>query len=352
LIYTHGKVCDHLAKAIGCRALILDYRRTPEHVHSAPVDDAVTAYRWLLDQGIEPGHIALTCDSAGGALAVTTLLRARERNLPMPAATMPLSPCIDMEITGEALVSNREKDVLVQKEIVEVMATTFLGEGGNRKDPLANPLYANLKGLPPIYIQVGGDETLLDDSRRLAERARKAGVDVRLDVFPELQHVPSRRCHCGAGVLRPFGSIPGAFERGEPRLSQPRGRLSSQSRDGVRIGRQHRAGGACLREADMSGAQLDAAVLIGADLRKANLRGAGFRRARLDAADLRDARLGGAFLVGASLRGADLRGTYLRLAKLDGADLSDANLEGVEGLMQGSSIGPTATAEQSYPQAG
>jgi alpha/beta hydrolase fold len=108
--------------------------------HPAPVDDAVTAYRWLLEQGIEPCHIVLTGDSAGGALAVTTLIRARERNLPMPAATMPLSPWVDMEITGETLVSNRENDVLVQKEIVEVMATTFLGEGGNRQDPLANPL--------------------------------------------------------------------------------------------------------------------------------------------------------------------------------------------------------------------
>ena len=188
-MYTHRKVYGHLAKAIGCRALILDYRRAPEHVHPAPVDDAVTAYKWVLDQGIAPGHIGLTGDLAGGALAVTTLLRARERNLPMPAATMPLSPWVDMEINGETLVSNREKDVLVQKEVVEVMAATFLGEGGNRKDPLANPLYADLKGLPPMYIQVGGDETLLDDSRRLAEHARKAGVDVRLDVFPEMQHV-------------------------------------------------------------------------------------------------------------------------------------------------------------------
>ena len=120
---------------------------------------------------------------------MTTLLRARERNLPMPAATMPLSPWVDTEVTGETMVSNAAMDALVQKAIVEGMASAFLGEGGNRKDPLANPLYADLKGLPPIYIQVGGAETLLDDSRRLAERAKKAGVDVRLDVSPEMQHV-------------------------------------------------------------------------------------------------------------------------------------------------------------------
>jgi epsilon-lactone hydrolase len=185
-MYTHRKVYGHLAKAIGCRALIPHYRRAPEHVHPAPVDDAATAYEWLLGQGMAARHIALT---AGGALAVTTLLRARQRGLPMPAATMPLSPWVDMEMTGETMVSNREKDVLVQKEVVETMAATFLGEAGNRRDPLANPLYADLSGLPPIYIQVGGDETLLDDSRRLAERARNAGVEVTLDIVPEMQHV-------------------------------------------------------------------------------------------------------------------------------------------------------------------
>ncbi len=188
-MYTHRKVYSHLAKAIGCRALILHYRRAPENVHPAPVDDAVTAYQWLLDQGIKPGRIALAGDSAGGALAITMLLRARERNLPIPAATISLSPWVDIEITGETLVSNREKDALARQEILEVMATTFLGEGGDRKDPLANPLYADLRGLPPVYIQAGGDEALLDDGRRLAERARKAGVDVRLEVFPGMQHV-------------------------------------------------------------------------------------------------------------------------------------------------------------------
>lgn len=188
-MYSHRKVYGHFAKAIGCRALILDYRRAPEHVHPAPVDDATTAYRWLLDQGIKPGHIAFTGDSAGGGLAVTTLLRARERGLPMPAATMPLSPWLDMEATSPTFESNRERDALVQRDIVLVMAGTFLGEGGNRKDPLANPLLADLKGLPPMLIQVGGDETLLDDSRNLADVARRAGVAVTLETEPHMQHV-------------------------------------------------------------------------------------------------------------------------------------------------------------------
>ena len=187
-MYTHRKLYGHLAKATGCRALILQYRRAPEHVHPAPVEDSVATYGWLLDQGINANHIALAGDSSGGGLAITAMLRARERGLPMPAASMTLSPWVDMEISGETLLSNREKDALLQKEFVEGLASTFLGEGGDRWDPHANPLYGDLAGLPPVYIQVGGDEKVLDDSRRLAERAQKAGANVRLDIFPELQH--------------------------------------------------------------------------------------------------------------------------------------------------------------------
>jgi acetyl esterase/lipase len=188
-MYTHRKVYAHVAKAIGCRALIVHYRRAPESIHPGPVDDMVTSYKWLLDQGIDPKHIALIGDSAGGGLAVTTILRAREKNLPLPAATMPLSPWLDMEAGGETFDTNRERDVLVTRDVIGVMAGTFLGEGGDRKHPLANPLLADLRGLPPMYIQTGADEALLSDSRDLAEHARKAGVDVTLEVVPEMQHV-------------------------------------------------------------------------------------------------------------------------------------------------------------------
>lgn len=151
-MYSHRKVYGHFAREIGCRALIPHYRRAPEHLHPAQVDDATTCYCWLLDQGIAPGHIALTGDSAGGGLSVTTLLRIRERGRPLPAAAMPLSPWLDMEATSATFDSNRDKDALVQREIVQAMASTFLGEGGNPKDPLANPLLADLRGLPPLYI--------------------------------------------------------------------------------------------------------------------------------------------------------------------------------------------------------
>jgi monoterpene epsilon-lactone hydrolase len=188
-MYTHRKTYAHVAKAIGCRALIVHYGRAPENVHPGPVNDMVRSYKWVLDQGVRPDHVALIGDSAGGGLAVTTILRAREQRLPLPAATMPLSPWLDMDATGETFETIAAADLLVTRDIIQTMASTFLGEGGNRRDPLANPLYADLTGFPPIYIQTGANETLLDDSHKLADLARKSGVDVTLEIVPEMQHV-------------------------------------------------------------------------------------------------------------------------------------------------------------------
>ena len=187
-MYTHRKVFGHLAKAIGCRALILHYRRAPEDTHPAQVEDAVTVYRWLLDQGISPEHMATTGDSAGGALCTTMLIAIRDQGLPLPAAGMPMSPYYDMEFTGESMQTKADVDCLVSKEIAQTMAATFLGDA-SPKDPLANPFYADLAGLPPLYIQVGEDETLLDDSVRFEAKAKAAGVEVKLDIYPEMQHV-------------------------------------------------------------------------------------------------------------------------------------------------------------------
>jgi len=186
-MYTHRKMYGHLAKAVGARAVIPNYRLLPEGQHPAPLDEIFTTYRWLLDQGIKPEHIAITGDSAGGGVVVTAQLRVRDAGLPLPAAAMPLSPWFDMEVVGETMISNAGKDALFNHGWVKQLAAGFLG-GTDPKAPYANPLYADLAGLPPMYIQVGGDELLLDDSRRLAELAEKAGVDVRLDVFPEQQH--------------------------------------------------------------------------------------------------------------------------------------------------------------------
>lgn len=187
-IYTHRKMFGHLAKATGARALIFDYRLAPAHTHPAQVDDATDVYRWLLDQGVAAEHIAFTGDSAGGGLSITTQLRAGERGLPLPAAAMLISPWVDMEVGGESYATNRDRDPFFHQETVRQIADTFLGRAGDPRDPLANPLYADLTGLGPIHIQVGGDETLLDDAHRLDEHARKAGVEVRLDVFPGMLH--------------------------------------------------------------------------------------------------------------------------------------------------------------------
>jgi epsilon-lactone hydrolase len=178
----------HLAKAIGSRALVPDYRRAPEYTHPAPLEDALAAYRWLLDQGIEPSHIVLTGDSAGGGLVVTTMLLARERGLPLPAGGMPLSPWFDHKHTGGSWVENDSKDALLSREFSQRLTGMLLGDSGDPQDPLVSPLYADLAGLPPLYIQASSDEAIVDDGRAFAERAKQAGVDVRLELFPGEQH--------------------------------------------------------------------------------------------------------------------------------------------------------------------
>jgi len=189
-MYSHRKMFGHFAKAVGCRALIVDYKRAPEYIHPGPVDDVVIAYNWLLNsEKIAPNHVAFLGDSAGGGLAIATMLRARDKDLPLPAASIPLSPYLDMEVLGESFDTNADKDKLVCKEVTYEMVTVFLGENGNRKDPYANPLYGDLNGLPPMLIQVGGDEVLLDDSKRFYELAKAAGVAIRLEVIPGMQHV-------------------------------------------------------------------------------------------------------------------------------------------------------------------
>jgi len=187
-IYTHRKMFGHLAKAAGTRALLVSYRLLPEGVFPAPEDDVTNAYRWLLDQGISAGRIAFAGDSVGGWLAVTVQLRARELGLPLPAATLLMSPCVDMETTGRSYETNRDSDPFFKRDVVRGIIRGFLGEDTDARDPRANPLYADLSGLGPLYIQAGGDETLADDARLLYEHAAKAGVDARLDIVPDMLH--------------------------------------------------------------------------------------------------------------------------------------------------------------------
>ena len=186
--YSHRKMFGHLAKAAGVRAFLFDYPLVPEQLHPAQVDDATATYRWLLDQGIAAEHIAFTGDSVGGGLAITTQLKARSLGLPLPAATMPISPAVDLETTGTSYDVNRDSDAFFHRDLVRGLVRMFVGPDGSLRDPLANPLYGDLTGFGPIYIQVGGDEVLLDDAHLLAAAAEKAGVEVRVDVFPEMQH--------------------------------------------------------------------------------------------------------------------------------------------------------------------
>lgn len=188
-IYTHRKMYAHLAKATGARALITEYRKFPEHHHPAPLEDTTTAYRWLLDQGVESRHIGIAGDSAGAGLALTTVLNARGLGLPIPAALMLMSAWVDMTVSvGDTWESNRDKDPFFRQEIVAALAAGFLS-GTDAKDPLASPLWADLKGMPPMYIQPGGDEGLAGENVKLAEAARLAGVDTEIEVFSEQLHV-------------------------------------------------------------------------------------------------------------------------------------------------------------------
>jgi acetyl esterase/lipase len=186
-IYSHRKMFAHIARAVGARALIVGYHLLPEGHFPVPVDDVVQAYRWLLEQGTNAKDIVLVGDSVGGWLTIAAQLRARELGLPLPAAAVPLSPSVDVEVNGESMRSNAGKDALFNQTWIKQLMGDFLGETSPR-DPMANPLYADLAGFGPLYIQVGDQELLLDDSRMLADHARRCGVGVRLDVFEGQQH--------------------------------------------------------------------------------------------------------------------------------------------------------------------
>jgi len=185
---THRPMLAHLSRDSAARVLSLDYRLAPEHPFPAPIEDAVASYRWLLQEGFDPSRIALGGDSAGGGLTVAALVQIRYLGLPVPAAGVCVSPWVDMEGLGESMETRAEADPMVGRENLMVSAKTYLG-GADPRAPLAAPLYADLRGLPPLLIQVGDAEVLLDDSTRLAGIAREAGVKVQMDVWDDMIHV-------------------------------------------------------------------------------------------------------------------------------------------------------------------
>jgi acetyl esterase/lipase len=187
-IKTHRDLMARVSRAAKARVLGLDYRLAPEHPFPAAVDDSVAAYGWMLQQDLKPSGIAVAGDSAGGGLVIAALVAIRDAKLPLPGAGVCLSPWVDLEGIGESMKTREHADPVVRRESLTQMAAAYLG-GKDARTPLAAPLYADLKGLPPLLIQVGDAETLLDDSNRLAQRARAAGVEVKLEVWPEMIHV-------------------------------------------------------------------------------------------------------------------------------------------------------------------
>ncbi len=177
-----------IAAAARATVLCIDYRLAPEHPFPAALDDAMTGYRWLLAQGADPRHVAISGDSAGGGLMLALMLRLRDEALPLPAAGATVSPWTDLALTGPSFRPGRSAaDPMIQTGAASRVAGLYLA-GADPRNPYASPLYGDPTGLPPVLIMVGSDEVLRDDAVRMADRMRAAGCDVVLDVTPGMFH--------------------------------------------------------------------------------------------------------------------------------------------------------------------
>lgn len=188
-IATHRRLVAALSLSAGARGLSVDYRLAPEHPFPAAVDDAVMAYRWLISEGGEvPGRVVVAGDSAGGGLTFATLVALRDRGDPLPAGGFGISPWTDLAATGESITTRRRHDPVIDPSSIDTMVRRYL-PGGDPHQPLVSPLYADLEGLPPLLIHVGGAEVLYDDAVRMADAARRAGVKVDFADWAEAFHV-------------------------------------------------------------------------------------------------------------------------------------------------------------------
>lgn len=185
---TYRELAGRVARAARARCLVLDYRLAPEHPFPAAIDDTTAAYRWLADQGVRPRRLVIAGDSAGGGLALGSLVALRAAGDPLPAAAACLSPLTDLEATGPSLESADDPLLAGGPEAILAMSRAYV-QTGSLRDPRASPLHADFAGFPPLLIQVGTREALLDDSTRVAERARAAGVEVSLEKGEGLIHV-------------------------------------------------------------------------------------------------------------------------------------------------------------------
>jgi monoterpene epsilon-lactone hydrolase len=200
VLYFHGGVyvmgdallAADLASQVGRRThakvISVDYRLAPEHPYPAAVDDALAAYEALLHNGIAPSDIVFAGESAGGGLAIATLVNACDHELPLPAAAFVMSPYADLTLAGTTMETKREVDPLLSRELLQARVTDYTS-GHDAVLDLISPVFADLSGLPPLIIQAGTHEVLLDDAVRLAQQAVTAGVEVTLDITPGVPHV-------------------------------------------------------------------------------------------------------------------------------------------------------------------
>lgn len=186
-IITHREMTSRMARAAKARVLMINYKLVPENPFPAAVEDSVAGYRWLLSTGINPARVVISGDSAGGGLAVATLVALRDAGETLPAAGVCISPWVDLECTGESLVTRDETDPMFTQDDFKDAARYYLGEADPRT-PLASPIYADLTGLPPLLIQVGTAEMLYDDATRLAGKAEAGGVKVVFEPWEDMIH--------------------------------------------------------------------------------------------------------------------------------------------------------------------
>jgi acetyl esterase/lipase len=187
-IPSHRRMVTEAGRAGGIRTFAVGYRLAPEHPFPAALDDAFAAWRFVRDHGYPAPNIAIGGDSAGGGLTVALLNRLREAGEELPACAWLVSPWTDLTMSGATMVTRSDVDPLIHKEYLEELASAYVPASMDRKDPRFSVLYADLKGLPPILIQVGSNETLLDDSTRFASAAGAADVLVTLEIWPHMIH--------------------------------------------------------------------------------------------------------------------------------------------------------------------
>jgi monoterpene epsilon-lactone hydrolase len=211
-IVSHRRLVTEAGRAAGVRTLAIGYRLAPEHPFPAAYDDALTAWRFLRDQNIPAAHIAIGGDSAGAGLTIALISRLRDAHEEFPGCAWLISPWTDLTLSGSTLSSKEAVDPLIHKPYLNELAQAYLPAGMDRKDPRVSPLYADLKDFPPLLIQVGSAETLLDDAIRFAAVAGAADVRVTLEIWPQMIHAwPLWNAHLEAG-RRALASA-GAFIR-------------------------------------------------------------------------------------------------------------------------------------------